>query len=335
MRRSEIPQCSGPLPRCDVLLFGSRTGAAQGLDSESIQDWPKDLPTALRQAELEGDRPQGLRRPWAVTTVTCCKRGEEIPMLDTTRRRFITLLGGAAAAWPLAANAQDSSGIRRIGFLGTTTPPAWTSWTGAFVQRLRELGWIEGRTVMIEYRWAESRPERYYEIAAEFARLKVDVIFTAGALSALAARRATSDVPIVFALANNPVSSGLVASLARPRGNVTGLSTQGTDTVGKRLGLMGELVPGLRRWAVMANADFPDAVMELSEMRSAAMPLRLELTVLEIRRADDIAPSFDGLKGRVDAFMSASTRSCSPTGRASTGWRWIRDCRRCMASGNT
>jgi putative tryptophan/tyrosine transport system substrate-binding protein len=116
------------------------------------------------------------------------------------------------------------------------------------------------------------------------------------------AGRATSDVPIVFALANNPVSSGLAASLARPGGNVTGLSTQGTDTVGKRLGLMGELLPGLRRWAVMANADFPDAVMELSEMRTAASSLGLELTVLEIRHPDDIAPSFDGLKGRVDAL---------------------------------
>jgi ABC-type uncharacterized transport system substrate-binding protein len=103
------------------------------------------------------------------------------------------------------------------------------------VQRLRELGWIEGRTVTIEYRWAESRPERFLEIAAEFARLKVDVIFTAGAETTLAARRTTSDIPIVFALANNPVSSGLVASLGRPGGNVTGLSTQGTDTVGKRL----------------------------------------------------------------------------------------------------
>ena len=157
------------------------------------------------------------------------------------RREFITLLG-AAAAWPLAARAQQSA-MPVIGFLGTTTAPAWTPWTGAFVQRLRELGWIEGRTATIEYRWAESRPERFVEIAAEFARLKVDVIFTAGAQSTLAARRATSDVPIVFALANNPVSSGLVASLARPGGNVTGLSTQGTDTVGKRLGLMGELVP--------------------------------------------------------------------------------------------
>jgi putative ABC transport system substrate-binding protein len=218
------------------------------------------------------------------------------------RREFLSLVGGATAAWPIVARAQQRERMRHIGFLGTTTPPAWTSWTDAFVQRLRELGWIEGRNVTIEYRWAESRPERLSEIAAEFARLKVDVIFTAGASSAIAARRATSDVPIVFALANNPVSSGLVVSLARPGGNVTGLSTQGTDTVGKRLGLMGELIPGLRRWAVMANADFPDAVMELSEMQAAAKPLGLELTVLEVRRADDIAPSFERVKGRADAL---------------------------------
>ena len=218
------------------------------------------------------------------------------------RRAFIALLGGAAVVLPLAARGQEAGGMRHIGFLGTTTAPAWTAWTGAFVQRLRELGWIEGRTVTIEYRWAENRPERFPEIAAELVRRKVDVIFTAGAGTTLAARQATSDIPIVFALANNPVSSGLVASLARPGGNVTGLSTQGTDTVGKRLELMGEVIPGLRRWAVMANASFPDAVMELSEIQAAAKPLGLGLTVLEIRRADDIAPSFDGLRGRADAL---------------------------------
>jgi putative ABC transport system substrate-binding protein len=223
-------------------------------------------------------------------------------MPDLRRREFITLVGGAAAAWPLAARAQQAERVRRIGFLGTTTAPAWASWTSPFVQRLRELGWIEGRTVTMEYRWAESRPERFFEIAAEFARLKVDVIFTAGAETTLAARQATSDIPIVFALANNPVSSGLVASLGRPGGNVTGLSTQGTDTVGKRLGLMGELIPSLRRWAVMFNAGFADAVMELSEMQAAAKLLGLEVAVLEIRRADDIAPSFDGIEGRADAL---------------------------------
>ena len=167
------------------------------------------------------------------------------------RREVITLLGGAAA-WPLAARAQQAAKLRTIGFLGTTTPSVWASWTAAFVRRLRELGWIEGRSVAIEYRWAEGRVERFTEIAAEFVRLNVDVIVTAG-LGVAAAKQATSVVPIVFALSNDPVGSGLVASLARPGGNVTGLSIQQTDIVGKRLELLREVVPGLRRLAIMAN----------------------------------------------------------------------------------
>ena len=147
----------------------------------------------------------------------------------TERREFITLLGGAAAAWPLAARAQQAGKLPTIGFLGTSTPSAWGQWIAAFVQRLRELGWIEGRTVAIEYRWAEGRRERFAEIAAEFVRLKVDVIVTAGR-AALAAKQATSVIPIVFAAAGDPVGTGLVASLARPGGNVTGLSIQVTDT---------------------------------------------------------------------------------------------------------
>jgi putative ABC transport system substrate-binding protein len=138
------------------------------------------------------------------------------------RRYFITLLGGAAAAWPLAAQAQQPAKLPIIGYLGTAVPSAWSPWTAAFVQRLRELGWIEGRTVAIEYRWAEGRSERYIDIAAEFVRLKVDVIVTVGTAAA-AAKQATSVIPIVFAVAADPVSSGLVASLSRPGGNVTGL----------------------------------------------------------------------------------------------------------------
>jgi putative tryptophan/tyrosine transport system substrate-binding protein len=141
------------------------------------------------------------------------------------RRHFMTLLGGAAAAWPLAARAQQPTKLPTIGYLGTAVPSAWSPWTAAFVQRLRELGWIEGRTVVIEYRWAEGRVERYGEIAAEFVRLKVDVIVTVGTAAA-AAKQATSVIPIVFAVAADPVGSGLVASLARPGGNVTGLSNQ-------------------------------------------------------------------------------------------------------------
>src|SRR5215470_14716685 len=141
-----------------------------------------------------------------------------------TRRKFLATLGGAAA-WPLAASAQQATKLPTIGYLGATTTSTQSQMVAAFVGRLRELGWIEGRTVAIEYRWAEGRPERFAEIAAEFARLKVDVIVTLGG-AVLAAKQATSVIPIVFAAANDPVGSGLVASLARPGGNITGLSSR-------------------------------------------------------------------------------------------------------------
>jgi putative ABC transport system substrate-binding protein len=147
------------------------------------------------------------------------------------RREFITILGGVVA-WPFAADAQQK--LPTIGFLGASTPSAESQRTAAFVQRLRELGWTDGRTVTVEYRWPEGRAERFAEIAAEFVRLKVDVIVTVGA-AALAAKQATSVIPIVFAVAADPLGSGLVASLARPGGNVTGLSVQATDIAGKRL----------------------------------------------------------------------------------------------------
>ena len=170
------------------------------------------------------------------------------------RREFITLLGGAAA-WPLRrARSSREAADHRV--LGHGTPSPTEQWTAAFVQRLRELGWIEGRTVAIEYRWAEGRSERFAEIAAEFVRLKVDVIVTSGA-AALAAKQATSVIPIVFAVAADPVGSGLVASLARPGGNVTGLSLQQTDVAGKRLEILREIVPRLRRLAIMANVGDP------------------------------------------------------------------------------
>src|SRR5215472_14190851 len=154
------------------------------------------------------------------------------------RRAFITLLGGAAA-WPLTAHAQQPAKVPIIGFLGPGTPSAWSAWTAAFVQRLRELRWIEGRTLAIEYRWAEGSPERFGEIAAEFVRLKVDVIVTVGG-AVLAAKQVTSVIPIVFAAANDPIGTGLVPSLARPGGNVTGLSSQAADLAGKRLELLRE-----------------------------------------------------------------------------------------------
>jgi ABC-type uncharacterized transport system substrate-binding protein len=216
------------------------------------------------------------------------------------RREFITLLGGAAAAWPLAARAQQPGKLPTIGYLGGGGSINQRAWVDAFVQRMRELGWIEGRTVVIEYRWAEGRSERAAEIAAEFVRLKADVIVTDGTPSIVAAKQATSVIPIVFAAAGDPVGSGLVASLARPGGNVTGLSVQAADLAGKRLEILREVIPGLRRLAILARTGSPTA--QRREAQAAAHTLGLEVVSAEIRRAEDIAPAFDALKARADAL---------------------------------
>jgi putative tryptophan/tyrosine transport system substrate-binding protein len=216
------------------------------------------------------------------------------------RREFITLLGGTAT-WPLAARAQQPTKLPTIGFLGAGTPSTHGQWLAAFVQRLRELGWIEGRTVTIESRWAEGRDARFAEIAAEFVRMKVDVIVSPGA-ALLPAKQATSTIPIVFPVAGNPVGSGLVASLARPGGNITGLSLQQTDVAGKRLDLLREVIPRIRRLAIMANVGGSSAAIEVSEAEAAARTLGLEAVVSEIRRMEDIAPGFDAFKDRVDAL---------------------------------
>jgi putative ABC transport system substrate-binding protein len=217
------------------------------------------------------------------------------------RRKFLATLGGAAA-WPLAARAQQPGKLPIIGYLGSSTLSAMSQWTASFVQRLRELGWVEGRNVAIEYRWAEGRAERAAEIAAEFVRLKVDVIVTYGTPPTLAAKQATSAIPIVFALAGDPVGTGLVASLARPGGNVTGLSVQLTESLGKRLELLREAVPGLRRLAILGNVGNPFTVLEIEEVQAAARTLGLEVHTAEIRRAQDIAPAFETLRGRTDAI---------------------------------
>jgi ABC-type uncharacterized transport system substrate-binding protein len=203
------------------------------------------------------------------------------------RREFLGMLSGAAAAWPLAARAQQPK-LPTIGFLGASTPSAWSAWVAAFGQRLRELGWIDGRNVVIAYRWAEGRPERYAEIAAEFVRLKVDVIVTSGG-AVLAAKQATSVIPIVFAIAADPLGTGLVASLARPGGNITGLSTQATDTPGKRIELLRELIPNLRRLAIIGNVGYAATVLEIREVQGIAHKVGLDIEVLEIRGAEDIA----------------------------------------------
>jgi putative tryptophan/tyrosine transport system substrate-binding protein len=218
------------------------------------------------------------------------------------RRKFITMLGGAAGAWPLAARAQQPAKLPSVGYLGSATPATQGQWAAAFVQRLRELGWIEGRTIAVEYRWAEGRDQRAAEIAAEFVQRKVDVIVTSGTSMVLAAKQATSVIPIVFTATGDPVSTGLITSLARPGGNITGLSNQLPDLVGKRLDLLREVVPGLGRLALLANVGNPVIMLEIGHVQAAARTLGLEVIPLEIRRGEDIVPAFEALKGRAQAL---------------------------------
>ena len=217
------------------------------------------------------------------------------------RREFISLLGGAATAWPLAAQGEQAAKLPTIGVLGVSTPSNWSEWTAAFVQRLRELGWTEGRTIAIEYRWAEGRGEQFTKIATEFVQLQVDVILTVGSAAA-AAQQVTSTIPIVFAIAVDPVGTGMVASLARPGGNVTGLSTQTTELASKRLELLREVFPNLRRLAIIGNVGYPGSVLEIAEVQTLAGRFAMDLDVLEIRRAEDIAPAFGTLTARVQAI---------------------------------
>ena len=222
------------------------------------------------------------------------------------RRAFISLLGGAAAAWPLAARAQQAGKLPTIGYLGATTASAMSQWVAAFVQRLRELGWVEGRNVAIEYRWAEGRSQRATELAAELVHRKVDIMVMNGTPQVLAAKQATSTIPVVFVGLGDPVGTGVVASLARPGGNLTGLSLQQTDTATKRLELLREVVPGLRRLAILAHVGSPNAVLDMGEVQAAAGALGLEVVALEIRQAAEIAPAVETIKGRVDALYVAA-----------------------------
>jgi putative ABC transport system substrate-binding protein len=191
------------------------------------------------------------------------------------RREFITLIGGAAG-WPLAARAQA-----KLPTMGTISPSAEGLRLVALVQRLRELGWIEDRNVAIAVRWAEGRPERYSEIAAEFIRLKVDVVVTGGTQSVLALKQATSIIPIVFATVADPVGIGLVASLARPGGNLTGVNFFSAELVAKRLDTLHELVPKAARVAVFINpSDAARAEVLRTDVHAAARAIGLELQIL-------------------------------------------------------
>jgi ABC-type uncharacterized transport system substrate-binding protein len=222
------------------------------------------------------------------------------------RRDFITLLGGAAVAWPLAARAQQPGKLPTIGFLGATNPTTWSPFVNAFLQRMRELGWVDGRNVAIEYRWAEGREDRYADFAAEFVRLKVDVIVTSGTAPVMAAKKATSDIPIVFAAAGDPVGTRLVDSLSRPGGNVTGLSNQQTDLAGQRLALLHEFAPHARRVAVLGNVKSATVALEMDAVVAAAAQLGLDVVMLKIGKAADIGEGLDEFKGLVDALYVCS-----------------------------
>src|SRR5262245_51269004 len=216
------------------------------------------------------------------------------------RRDFITLLGGATGAWPLAIRAQQPGKLPTIGYLGPATLDSQR--LAAFVKRLRDLGWIEGHTIAIEYRWSEARNQRLAETAAEFVRLKIDVIVTSATPPSVAVKQATSTIPIVFAAVADPVGAGVVKSLARPGGNATGLSLQQTDAAGKRIELLREIVPNLRRLAITYNSNNPSVVLDMSEAQTSTRMLGLEAVTSDIRRPEGITPAFDALKGRVEAI---------------------------------
>jgi putative tryptophan/tyrosine transport system substrate-binding protein len=219
------------------------------------------------------------------------------------RRKFIAWPCAAALAavfTPFSASAQNK--LPTIGFLGATSPTVWSPFVSAFQQRLRELGWVDGRNIIIEERWAQGSEQRYNEIAAEFVRLNVDVIVTSGTAPVLAAKKATSQIPIVFAAAGDPVGTHIVDSLARPGGNVTGLSNQQTDLAGQRLALLREVAPAVRRVAVLGNVTSANVALEMNGVVAAAPQLGLDVVMLKVGKAADIDEGLNEFKGRVDAL---------------------------------
>ena len=253
-------------------------------------------------------------------------------MFGMRRRELFALLGAAAMTlWPLGARAQQPRKLPTIGFVGPSTAAVDRSLVDPFVQRLGELGWVEGRSIVIDYRPTEGLVERAGEIAAEFVRLNVDVIVTGGDAQALAAKRATTVIPIVLGAAGDPVGNGLVQALARPGGNVTGSSVQLTDTAGKRLEILREIVPDLRRLAISGNFPNPTVAPELETVQAAARALGLDIISAEFRRARIFRRRSKRSPAARKRFTSVPTRSCIPTRFTSMRWLWRRDCRSCIA----
>jgi putative tryptophan/tyrosine transport system substrate-binding protein len=220
------------------------------------------------------------------------------------RREFITLLGGAAVAWPLAASAQQPAGkVNQIGFLGVTSLAETSPRVDALRTGLRRLGYDEGENIVIHYRWAEGRFEHLPELAAELVKLKVDVILTQSTPGALAAKQATSTIPIVMVVAGDPVAAGIVASLVRPGGNLTGLTFFLAEICAKRVELIKEAIPTLTRMAVFVNPANPSHPIALAAMQQTANALAVELVPIEVKARDDIAAAIAMVAARQAAAL--------------------------------
>ncbi|QOZ71728.1 ABC transporter substrate-binding protein [Bradyrhizobium arachidis] len=215
------------------------------------------------------------------------------------RRRDFLVTIGAVTASPLAVRAQQKARLPIVGFMGAATPAAWTPWTAAFAQRMEELGWTNGKTIKIEYRWAEGSEERYRQIGEEFVRLGANVLVAVGGD---AARKATSKIPIVVALMSDPVGTGLVSSLARPGGNLTGMSIQSTDLAGKRIELLKEVIPTLKRFAVLAYVDYAGTLRDVEAIQTISKRIGVEAATLPIHRGSDIEPAFATLDLQTQAM---------------------------------
>jgi putative ABC transport system substrate-binding protein len=216
------------------------------------------------------------------------------------RREFITLLGGAAAAWPLAARAQQSGKVARIGFLGAASANAagYANRIAAFRSGLRDLGYVEGTNLVIEYRWAEEKYERLPELAADLIRANVDVVVTHGTPASVAAKRATATIPVVMAMIGDPIASGIVTSVARPGGNITGSSFFSPEISAKRIELLKETMPQLTRAAALLNRDNPmNMGAELQAMETVAQSLKLQLKQFPVRASNEFERTFDAMQG--------------------------------------
>lgn len=225
------------------------------------------------------------------------------------RRAFIALLGGAAAAWPLRARAQRAAQVPRIAFLGNSTAALEANLIGPFREGLRELGYVEGQNIHIEYRWAEGKYERFPALITELIALKADVIVTAGTPASLAVKKATNTIPLVMIAVGDPVATGLVPSLARPGGNITGLTSISEDLEGKRLELLREVVPGVSHVAVFWNPANPIHVRLEKEVQTAAAVLRIKVLSLAVRTKEEIEAAFATiLKERPEALLVLADR---------------------------